>query len=108
MHDPVLEALWQRITDNWDDEKAHGAFLSHCHETSQLGEAAARYRALKDDEVRGPHAQKRLGAIALLATNALLAERSEPRKSLPKWLIIAVAMACSSVVAYVIMQIFAD
>lgn len=106
MPDPVLEALWKRITDNWDDDRAHEAFLRHCHDSSQLGEAAARYRPFRDDEVRGPLAQKRLGAIALLAMNALLAERKEPRRKLPKWMTGLVALACASVVAWLIVQIF--
>lgn len=106
MPDPVLEALWKRVTDDWDDDRAHEAFLQHCHESSQLGEAAARYRPFRDDETRSPRAQKRLQAIALLATHALLAERKEPKRKLPKWLTGAVAITCAVVVAYLVVQVF--
>lgn len=106
MDDPVLEALWTRITENWGDERAHEAFLRHCHDSSQLGEAAARYRPFRDDAERGELAQKRLGAIAFLATNALLTAKSEARRRPPRWLTFAVTSSCIVVVAYLVIKIF--
>lgn len=106
MTDPVLDSLWQRIDAHWEDEEAHSALLRYCHDRSRLGEAAAYYRELRDDEVRGPLAKKRLSAIALLATNALLSERAEPTRKFPKWLTGAIAIACASVIAWLIVQLF--
>lgn len=106
MPDPVLEGLWKQVHDDWDNDRAHEAFLQHCHESSQLGEAAARYRPFRDDEIRGPRAKKRLEAIALLATHVLLSQRKEPGRKLPKWLTGAVAVTCAIVVAWVVAQVF--
>lgn len=106
MPDPVLEALWKRVTDDWDDARTHEAFLRHCQEKALLGEAAARYRPFIDDEVCGPFAKKRIEAITLLATSALMAQRQEPRAAFPKWVTIAVALACAATVVYLVGQIF--
>lgn len=106
MTDPVLDGLWKRIDAHWEDEEAHSAFLRYCHDNSRLGDAAARYREFREDEERGPMAKKRLGAIALLAMQALSTERAEPRRKLPKWLTGAVALTCASVVAWLVVQLF--
>lgn len=106
MPDPVLEALWKRVTDNWDDARSHEAFLRHCQENSLLGEAAARYRPFKSDEARGAFAQKRLEAITLLATSALMAQREAPRATFPKWLTHMLALACAALVVYLVGQLF--
>jgi len=102
MPDPVLEALWKRVTDNWDDARAHEAFLNHCQENALLGEAAARYRPFATDEVRGEFARKRLEAITLLATSALMAQRTERRRGIPRWMTGAVALACAVVMVYLL------
>ena len=80
MTDPALEALWKRVVDDWDNDAAHGAFLEHCQTTDQLLEAAVRYRGMAGDRVRGPSAQKRLGAVATLSIARLETMRTpEPR-----------------------------
>jgi len=79
--DAALEALWKNALDHWDDDRAHAAFLEHCQRTGQLAEAAARYRGMKGDRIRGPSAEKRLQGVATLAVLALEASRSSPRES---------------------------
>jgi CHASE2 domain-containing sensor protein len=81
MTDPVLEALWKRVVDEWENDAVHGVFIEHCQMTSQLLEAAVRYRGMSGDHARGPVAQKRLQAIAILAVAQLEAARStrQPR-----------------------------
>ena len=76
MLDAALEALWKQVVDNWDDDKPHGAFLEHCRQTNQLAEAAARYRGMTGDRVRGAAAQKRLDGVAVLAMAALESTRT--------------------------------
>lgn len=82
MSDPHLDELWQRVLETWSEDAAHGAFLEHARVTKQLGEAAARYReqvknaAGSDDATRAETAQKRLGAIAILAMADLEAART--------------------------------
>src|SRR5262245_42276535 len=79
MSDPVLEALWKKVVEDFSDDAAHAAFIEHCRVTQQLLEAAVRYRGMAGDHARGPVAQKRLQAIAILAVAGLEAERSAPR-----------------------------
>lgn len=86
MGDPIFEVLWKRVTDAWDDDATHGAFLRHAQESRQLAEAATRYSGMRGDRERGPSAQKRLDAVAILAMTTLEASRSEPRRGLPPWL----------------------
>ena len=82
MADAVLEALWKKVLDNWDDDAAHGAFLEHCQSSQQLVEAAVRYRGMKGDRERGELAEKRLKGVAILAMASLESMRSEqPKKT---------------------------
>jgi hypothetical protein len=80
MSDPALEALWKNVLDNWDEDKAHGAFLEHCQRSDQLVEAAVRYRGMKGDRERGEVAEKRLQGVAMLAMAQLEASRSSARE----------------------------
>lgn len=76
--DPVLDALWKRVTDDFADEKAHGAFLDYCRTQERLVEAAVRYRGMVGDRDRGAVAEKKLKAVALLAMTKLESSRSPP------------------------------
>ncbi len=75
--DAVLDALWGRVVEAWDDEKAHSALLlEHALRVQALPEVAGRYRSLVGDPERGPKAQKKLEAIVLAATQSLLAMKT--------------------------------
>lgn len=74
--DPVLEALWARVLEAWDEEKPHAAALDHAIRVQALPELAGRYRALADDPARGAFAKKRLDAIVLAATQMLMAMKT--------------------------------
>ena len=92
MSDPALEALWKHVLDNWDEDKAHGAFLEHCQNADQLVEAAVRYRGMSGDHERGEAAKKRLQGVAILAMAKLETERSNrppARRGLGSWLLVA-------------------
>ena len=78
MSDAALEALWKNVVDQWDDERAHGAFLEHCQTTDQLVEAAVRYRGMAGDRERGDVARKRLQGVAILAMAKLESSRTSP------------------------------
>jgi hypothetical protein len=69
--DAVLDALWARVLDAWDDDKTHAALLDHALRSQALPEIAGRYRALVDDAEKGPLAKRRLDAIVLAATQML-------------------------------------
>jgi hypothetical protein len=109
MADPALEALWKNVLDHWDEERAHGAFLEHCQETSQLAEAAARYRGMKGDRERGAVAEKRLAGVAIVALAQLEATRTPPRTSGPRTgaLVLAAAFGLATVglLAYVLLAL---
>lgn len=77
--DPALEALWKNVLDNWDHDAAHHAFLDHCQRHEALDEAAVRYRGMKGDRARGATAEKRLGAVLILALAKLEVSRAEPK-----------------------------
>lgn len=78
MTDPVLEALWKKVLDDFASEEAHGRFLEHCRATQQLLEAAVRYRGMAGDHTRGPLAEKRLQGIVILALSELETQRTAP------------------------------
>ena len=77
--DPTLEALWKHVLSQWDNDAAHHAFLDHCQRHEALDEAAMRYRGMKGDRDRGPGAEKRLGAVLILALSKLEVTRAEPK-----------------------------
>jgi hypothetical protein len=109
MADAALEALWKNVLDHWDEERAHGAFLEHCQETSQLAEAAARYRGMKGDRERGAVAEKRLAGVAIVALAQLEATRSRPHTSGPRTgaLVLAAVFGLATVglLAYVLLAL---
>ena len=74
--DPVLEALWKRVVEAWDDEKTHAALLDHALRAQLLPEIAGRYRALADDPEKGALAKKKLDAIVLAATQMLMSMKT--------------------------------
>ncbi|HEY3493529.1 MAG TPA: hypothetical protein VGK73_02540 [Polyangiaceae bacterium] len=78
--DSALETLWKHTLDHWEDEAAHRAFLEHCRHHDLLVEAAVRYRGMKGDHARGPVAEKKLAAIAVLAMAKLESARSPERR----------------------------
>jgi hypothetical protein len=81
--DAVLEALWRRALEAWDDEKVHVALLEHALRSQALPEIAGRYRALLGDAARANVAQKRLDAIVVAATQMLMATKTPPPTKVP-------------------------
>jgi hypothetical protein len=69
--DAVLEALWKRVLEAWDDERVHAAVLDHALRTEALPEVAGRYRALTGDPEKGTRAKAKLDAVVVAATNML-------------------------------------
>ena len=80
--DPVLDALWKRALDTWDDETVHALVLDHALRASALPEIAGRYRALLADPDRGAIAKKRIDAIVIAASSMLLSTKT-PRPDQP-------------------------
>jgi hypothetical protein len=105
MKDETLEVFWQNVVDRWDDDAAHKAFLLHCQNSEQLGVAAARYAAMKNDAARGPSAQKRLEAIAVLATAALQASREPIQAVRQRWLWAVTVLVFGTMAAYAVVRV---
>jgi hypothetical protein len=74
--DAVLEALWKRVLEAWDDEKTHSALLDHAVREQRLPDVAGRYRALTDDPDKGALAKKKLDAIVAAATQMLMSMKT--------------------------------
>jgi hypothetical protein len=104
MSDPVLEALWKKVVDHWDDDTSHAKFLQHCQTTEQLAEAAARYAGMRGDRDRGRVAERRLEAVTALATSSLLAAGTEGVPALPRWFTIVVLFLFSGAGGYVLLR----
>jgi hypothetical protein len=104
--DDQRDLLWKRVTERWDDDAAHGAFLEHCQRTGTLSDAGARYRGMAGDHVRGAEAQKRLNAVVFLATQAMMAEHPPTRRGVPRGLTLSVAAACTATVVYTLWRLF--
>ena len=81
--DAVMEALWKRVLEAWEDEKTHAALIDHAVREQRLPEAAGRYRRLVDDPDRGPVAKKKLDAIVVAATQMLMAMKTPKPGKVP-------------------------
>lgn len=81
--DPILEALWSRALESWEDDRLHASLLEHATGTGALPEIAGRYRALVEDATKGPLARKRVDAVVSAATALLFSTKTPPRGKVP-------------------------
>jgi len=81
--DAVMDALWQRALEAWDDDKPHHALLTAALQTERLPDLAGRYRKLLEDPEKGARAKRRIDAIVLAATQLLMATKTPPREKVP-------------------------
>lgn len=92
--DPVLDALWKRVLESWDDERTHAALLDHAVRAQALPEIAGRYRKLADDPDKGPLAKKKLDAIVLAATQMLMSMKTPKPGKTPIGITLSAAGIC--------------
>jgi hypothetical protein len=83
VRDAVLETLWGRALETWDDETKHVAVLQYAAQSEAMPELASRYRALVDDPARGPMARRRLDAIVAKATAMMCALKTPAPTRVP-------------------------
>jgi hypothetical protein len=95
-NDPVLDALWTRVMEAWDDDATHTALLAHAVRIQGLPEIAGRYRALVDNPDKGPAARKRLDGVVIAATEMLMSMKT-PRPGKVPLPITLTAFAISAV-----------
>lgn len=75
----ILDSLWARVLQAWDDDKPHQALLEYALRAQKLPELAGRYRAIKEsDAEKAARAQKKLDGIVIAATQMLMAMKSPP------------------------------
>ena len=99
--DPLLEALWQKTLESWDDEKRHAACLEHALREKKLPDLAGRYKALKDDPEKGELAKKRIDAILTAATQMMLTMKTPRPTKTPSWLFWSAFLTCLVMALYV-------
>jgi hypothetical protein len=93
--DAVLEALWGRALERWDDEAVHTAVLEHAVRVQRLPDLAGRYRALSEDAERGPVAKERLEAIVAAATTMLWAMQTPKPTKVPPSITLSAFGVCA-------------
>jgi hypothetical protein len=72
----MIDALWKRVLEAWEDDKPHAALIEHAVRAQALPAVAARYRALTDDPERGARAKKQLDALVVAATQMLFSTKT--------------------------------
>jgi hypothetical protein len=98
--DPLLEALWTRVLEAWEEDKVHGALLDYALRAEALPEIAGRYRALTSDPERGARAQKRLDALVAAATASLFATKTPKPEKLPASITLSAFGVCALLLGY--------
>lgn len=76
--DPLARA-WEGLESRWESADAHRSFVNLAQTLGVLPEAAKRYRALKDDPIRGPGAQRGIDLILAAAMSQLNASAATDR-----------------------------
>jgi hypothetical protein len=104
--DPVLEALWKRVLEAWDDEKTHAALLDHALREQLLPEIAGRYRALADDPDKGALAKKKLDAIVLAATQMLMSMKTPKPGKVPLPITLSALGICAVLLSWLAWALF--
>lgn len=102
-----LAAEWEAVLAAWEDAGRHAVFLERCAQAGALDLAAARYRPLAEDAVRGERARAALDRIVALAERELR-RGATPRDTLRRnrRIVLAVALALALAFLIVIVRAF--
>jgi hypothetical protein len=100
--DPLLDVLWRRVLETWEEPRVHAAALEQAVRRGSLPELAGRYRALLADPSKHDVAQSRLDAIVAAALLMLEEERSPPRAKVPLGITLSAAATCVLLVGWVL------
>ena len=104
--DAILEALWKRVLEAWDDDKPHQAALTYALQNERLPDIAGRYRKLLDDPDKAVRAKKKIDGIVISATQLLMATKTPPREKIPWQWTASVAAVFVLVVAFLGYKVF--
>ncbi len=80
---PVLDALWEKVEQRWDEPNVHESFLVACAEEDDLAFGARKYREQKDGPIETRHefAQAQLDKITTMALSRMSSLRTPPEKN---------------------------
>jgi len=104
--DPVLEELWKRVLENWDDDRRHAALLEHAARTQTLPELAGRYRMLGSDPARADVAQKKIAAIMMAATEMLMSMKTPRPGKVPLPITLSAVVICLAMLSWLAMALW--
>ena len=104
--DPVLDALWRRVLETWNEDAAHVAVLDHAIRAQRLPDLAGRYRAMADDPEKAPVAKKRLDGIVLAATQMLTAMKTPKPGKVPLPITLSAFGVCIFLLAWLALAIW--
>jgi hypothetical protein len=104
--DPVLDALWKRVLEAWDDDKPHAALIEHAVRTQALPEVAGRYRALADDPEKGARAKKKVDAVVAAATQMLMSMKTPKPGKVPTSITLTAFAVCIVLLAWLAWSIW--
>ena len=104
--DPVLDALWERVTSAWEDEAAHASLLDHAVRSQRLPEIAGRYRAISQDPEKGAVARKKLDGIVIAATQMLVSMKTPKPGKVPLPITLTAFAVCMVMLGWVALAIW--
>jgi hypothetical protein len=104
--DPVLEALWKRVLEDWDDDKTHAALLQHAVRAGALPEIAGRYRAIAGDPTKAEVAQKRIEGIMAAATEMLMSMKTPRPGKVPLPITLSAVAICLTMLGWLAMVLW--
>lgn len=93
--DAILDALWGKALESWEDEKPHGALLEYAMRHERLPDLAGRYRSVRDDPQKGELARKKLEGIVAAATQMLFAMKTPRPTKTPFWMLASAFATCA-------------
>ncbi len=93
--DAILDALWTKTLQSWEDDKPHAALLEYAIRQERLPDLAGLYRGLRDDPQRGELAKKKLDGIVVAATQMLFAMKTPRPTKTPFWMLASAFATCA-------------
>jgi hypothetical protein len=104
--DPLLETLWERVLEDWDNDKAHAALLDHAVRSQALPEIAGRYRALSNDSAKGEVARKMTNAILVAATDMLMSVKTPRPGKVPLPITLTAVAICLTMLGWLALALW--
>ena len=101
-----FNALWSRVLERWEDDRAHTAIVELALRTGELPELAGRYRALANDPQRGAVAKRQLDAVVGAATTLLWSTKTPAPGKVPVPMLLSAAGICLVLLAWLAWTLF--